>query len=224
MNSAPELGLVTSNSYPSGTGSYSYDGEFNVVVENLAYIKEVAIFAELGPTWKAVDAEYRQGLPGNRELWVAPASNGEGQFVVRYSVNGATYWDNNAGNNYKFPQAFDDFLALTGRNYRVIMANAGLSGGTMKVVIGVHNLAYLKTVGVVYSTDNWQTVHTAYATYARTMSSGLEIWNADANVGSASEVILAVFYRVSGNEYWDNNFTRNYKVTPTKPQKWAEAP
>lgn len=40
----------------------------------------------------------------------------------------------------------------------------------------------------------------------------------------ATEVKFAVFYRVLGNEYWDNNFTRNYRVTPATRQKWGDAP
>jgi Carbohydrate/starch-binding module (family 21) len=216
-----EFGLAISNSHPSGTGSYSYEGSFNIVVQNLAYQKQVSIWAQVGASWTDIDARYVQSLPGNRELWSAPASNGEGEFVAKYTVNGATYWDNHGGMNYKFPQAFDEFAALAGNNYKVVLASAYLAGAMLNVTLGVQNLAYSKAVGIVFTTDNWATVQTAYGHYSSTMKSGLEVWHVTAHVGSATEVKLAVFYRVLGNEYWDNNFWRTYKVTLTSSQRWG---
>jgi hypothetical protein len=224
MNNPIELGLVQSNSFPTGTGSYSYKGEFYLVVQNLADSKQVSIWAEMGAIWKDINAAHIQSLTDNRELWMAPASNGEGQFVAKFSVNGATYWDNNAGKNYRFPQAFDAFVALTGIHYPVVMATAGMAGSKLNVTAGVQNLAYEKVVGIVYSTDNWATAQTAYGNYSSTMESGLEVWHIGAPVGSAAEVRFAVFYRVLGSDYWDNNFWRNYRVTLPTSAKWADAP
>jgi hypothetical protein len=36
--------------------------------------------------------------------------------------------------------------------------------------------------------------------------SGLEVWHVAAPMGSASEVKFAIFYQVSGSQYWYNNF------------------
>jgi hypothetical protein len=224
MNAPVEFALALSNSFPSGTGSYSYIGSFKIVVQNLAYEKQVSIRAQVGTGWQDIGANYVQSLPGNLELWSAPASNNEGEFVVRYAVSGTTYWDNNGWMNYKFPQAFDEFVALAGANYKVVLGEASLAAPTLHVDVGVQNLAYAKVVGIVFTTDNWATVQTAYGTYSSTMKSGLEVWQVAATVGSATEVKFAIFYRVAGSEYWDNNFWRNYRVTPSNPQRWGDAP
>jgi len=224
MNAPVEFALALSSSAPSGMGSYTYTGSFKVALQNLAYDKQVSIWAKVGAGWQDIQASFVQSLPGNLELWSAPASNSEGEFVARYAVNGTTYWDNNGGMNYNFPQAFDEFVALAGANYEVVLGNASLAASMLHVDIGVKNLAYAKVVGIVFTTDDWTTVQTAYSTYGSTMKSGLEVWHLQIPVGSATEVKFAVFYQVAGNEYWDNNFWRNYRVTPSNPQQWGDAP
>ncbi|GEM_PF-1655460 len=215
MANPASLRLVQSSSAPTGTGSYSYKGTFQIVVENLAYEKDVAIWAKVGSTWQAIPATYVESLPGNLELWTAPASNGEDRFAVRYTVSGATYWDNNAGWDYVFPKAYDEFNAITGRESPVVLGQASVSGGQLVALAAIQNLAYAKVVGIVYTVDDWQTVQVAYASYHWTMSSGLEVWRVQAMVGSSTDVQFALFYFVLGNEYWDNNFWRNYAVSPT---------
>ncbi len=224
MNAPVEFALAISNSFPTGTGSYSYNGSFKIVVQNLAYEKQVSIRAQKSAGWQDVSASYLQSLPRNLELWSAPASNDEGEFVAKYVVNGITYWDNNGGMNYKFPQAFDEFVALSGSNYKVVLGNASLAASTLNVSAAVQNLAYSKVVGIVFTTDNWATVKTAYGTYNFTMKSGLEVWKITAPVSVATEVKFAIFYQVAGSEYWDNNFSRNYRVTPSQGQQWGDAP
>ncbi len=71
MTAPVEFGLALSNSYPSGTGSYNYDGSFKIVVQNLAFNKQVSIWAQVGATWKDIYASHVQSLPGNLELWSA---------------------------------------------------------------------------------------------------------------------------------------------------------
>ena len=225
MNTPVEFALALSNSYPSGMGSYNYEGSFKVVVQNLAYQKQVSIWAQVGGSWKNIDAHYVQSLSGNLELWSAPASNNEGGFVVKYAILGTTYWDNNGWRNYKFPQVTDELSVLAGESYKVVLGNASLdNNSTLHVDVGVQNIAYHKVVGIVFTTDNWVTVQTAYGTYRSTMTSGLEVWEVLVAVGSATEVRFAVFYRVAGSEYWDNNFWRNYRVTPSRSQQWGDAP
>ena len=221
MTNPVEFGLAISSSHPSGTGSYTYEGKFEIVVENLAYEKDVGVLARVGSGWTNINAHYAGSLPDNRELWIAPATNSEDEFVARYSVDGTTYWDNNAGKNYPFPKAFDEFVALAGDHYKVVLGDAGLAGGTLKVNIGAQNLAYDKTLGIVFTTNNWATSHTEFAHYSYTMESGLEVWQANAAVGAASEVQFAIFYQVLGNEYWDNNFWRNYRVTASDHPQWG---
>lgn len=107
MNTPVEFGLAIINSHPSGTGSFVYEGSFKIVVQNLAFNKQVSIWAQVGAVWKDIFASFAHVLPGNVELWIVPASNNEGQFVAKYTVNGTTHWDNNNGTNYKFPRVVD---------------------------------------------------------------------------------------------------------------------
>ena len=97
------------------------------------------------------------------------------------------------------------------------MGSATLNSSNLRILAGVQNLDYVKVVGAVYTTDNWATVHTAYGHYYWSPSSGLEIWEIDIPVSSPSEAKFALFYQVLGNEYWDNNFWRDYTVTPATP-------
>ena len=117
MDTPVEIGLAISNSHPSGTGSFTYEGSFKIIVQNRAFNKQVSILAQVGAVWKTTPQASTHALPGNLELWIAPASNSEGQFVAKYKVNGTTYWDNNNGINYKFPQVFDDFAVLSGKQF-----------------------------------------------------------------------------------------------------------
>jgi hypothetical protein len=225
MNMPVEFGLALSSSSPSGTGSYNYNGSFDIVVQNLAFQKQVSIWTEKGPgTWKNVDAVFAHPLDGNRELWTAPADDSEGQFVAKYTVGGATYWDNNNWANYRFPQAFDEFAALAGRDFPIVLGSAGMGGSNFNVEVGVQDLDYAKVVGVVFTTDNWATAQTAYCAYVWTMKSGLQIWSVTVPIGGATEVKFALFYRVLGTEYWDNNFSRNYTITPATTAKWGGLP
>lgn len=217
MSEPVEFRLALSNSFPTGTGSFAYKGSFEIIVHNLAFEKRVAIHAHLGTSWSDIGATFVESLPENRELWRALATNAEDQFVAKYDVNGATHWDNNAGANYTFPKAFDDFVALSGIRYPVVLGSAGIGAGILHISVGIQNLAFAKVVGALYTTDNWATTKTAFGGFERTMPSGLEIWAVNAPVGAANPVKFALFYRVAGREFWDNNFWRNYTVSAETP-------
>jgi tetratricopeptide (TPR) repeat protein len=109
-------------------------------------------------------------------------------------------------------------------NCKVKLETATLAASTLHVEIGVQNLAYEKIVGIVFTTDNWCTAQTAYGTHSSVDTDDREVWKAAATVGSATEVKFAVFYRVAGTEHWDNNFGRNYRVTPSRSQRFGSAP
>jgi hypothetical protein len=223
MTAPVEFAIALSSSSPSGTGSYNYEGSFKIIVQNLAFQKQVSVWAQVNGVWQDIPATYVQTLPDDLELWNAPAHNNEGKFVAKYSVLGTTYWDNNGGIDYLFPRVLDDFAVLTGSNYKVVLGNARLASGTLHVDVGVQNIAYHKVVGIVFTTDNWATAQIAYGNYYNTMNSGLEVWQILASVGSATQVRFAVFYRVGESEYWDNNFWRNHRVTPSNPINWGDA-
>src|SRR5439155_24814038 len=105
-----------------------------------------------------------------------------------------TLSDSNAGVNYKFPKAFDDFVVLSGIHYKVVLGSASIAAGTLHINAGVQNLAFVKLVGVVFTTDNWATVHTPFGNFDHTMSSGLDVWTINAPLGAAAAMTLALFY------------------------------
>ena len=221
MTSSVQFGIARSLSYPTGTGSYGYDGSFKILVQNLAYEKQVSIWCRTGSIWKDIPARYVASLPGNLELWAAAATNSEDEFDAKYTVLGTTWWDNNLGRNYKFPKAYDEFSVLSGISYPVILGSASLSSPVLHVNVGVQNLAYDKTIGIVLTTDGWASWRIAYGEYSWTMPSGLEVWVIDEGVGTSTAVEFAVFGSMADSQYWDNNIWRNYRVTTGRSiQTW----
>jgi hypothetical protein len=211
-----ELRLVTSSSFPSGTGSYSYRGEYQIVVQNLAFQKDVAIHGRTGSGAPFMDraASFQESLPENRELWKLTTGEELLEFVAKCSVLGTTFWDDNAGANYTQPQVFDEFDALIGRVPQVVLGTAGFSDAThISVLAAVKNLAFVKQVGILFTLNNWATSGVAFGNFDHPLKSGNEVWKINAFVGGANHVDYAIFYRVNGKEFWDNNFWRNYTLT-----------
>jgi tetratricopeptide (TPR) repeat protein len=164
-----------------------------------------------------------------------PPSHSEKQKLVEFftellekeiSVDPDTAGDCDVGDRYCQFTIHDgkvilDFVS----NCKVVLGEATLAVPTLHVEIAVQNLAFDKVVGIVFTTDNWTTAQTACGTYSSSEMNGLiEVWKVEATVGSATEVKFAVFHRAAGSENWDNNFGRNYRVTPSRPQRFGSAP
>jgi len=211
-----ELRLVTSSSSPSGTGSFSYSGEYFMVVQNMAFEKQVAIFGRTpgSSTFADRGATFQESLPDGRELWRLTTGDEMIEFVAKYAVSGTTFFDNNGGTNYKQPQVFDEFDALLGRVPEVVHGTSGFSDLThITVTVAVKNLAFAKQVGIVFTTNNWASSGVASGIFSHMLKSGDEVWTVLAPVGTAKRVDFAIFYRVNGQEFWDNNFWRNYTLS-----------
>lgn len=216
MSNPVEVRLVTSNSFPSGTGSFGYRGEYQLVVQNLAFEKQVAIRGSRGGTspWTDHFASFQESLPDGRELWKVTTADELLEFAANYSVLGTTFWDNNAGANYGQPPVFDEFDAELGQTPSVAVAQFGFSDAThVRVLAAVKNLAFAKLVGLVYTTNGWASASVAPFNFDHSLKSTNEVWSVTATVGPALRVEFAVFYRVNGQEFWDNNFSRNYVLT-----------
>jgi hypothetical protein len=78
------------------------------------------------------------------------------------------------------------------------------------VTAALKNLAFAKQVGIVFTTNNWATSGVALGGFSPMLKSGNEVWTVSAAVGTAHRVDFAIFYRVNGQEFWDNNVWRNY--------------
>ena len=91
------------------------------------------------------------------------------------------------------------------------------AGGNLTIDVLVRNLAYVKQVAIVYTTDNWVTFHNvsggwkqSYPPFGLAHQVNAELWTVSASVGAGKHGQFAVFYDVNGSRFWDNNFGRNY--------------
>ncbi|KAI8075404.1 glucoamylase glam [Gilbertella persicaria] len=92
-------------------------------------------------------------------------------------------------------------------------------GSTLSGQIYVQNIAYEKTVTVVYSdgSDNWNNNgNTIAASYSSSISgSNYEYWTFSSSVPSIKQFYIK--YVVAGKTYYDNNGTKNYQVSASTP-------
>lgn len=241
---AGEVGLIDAVSRSSYYHGFSWeDGRFEAQVANLGYAKQVSAYIKkIDGTWVDFPLSYVRSAGSNKEVWAAdyhiqswaggtnnlPATGDIIEFAVKYQVNGQTYWDNNGAANYKLPHGAGSLL---GKDVNVALAsynpNATLGQATNLVgQITLRNIAPVKNVKVVYSTDNWATTQVAtagfspyfsqgYSTISNPNALGFEEWTFNLEVGYAAKVEYAISYTVNGQTYWDNNFGKNYVTTLT---------
>ncbi|QUI23948.1 hypothetical protein HZI73_17340 [Vallitalea pronyensis] len=98
----------------AGRSSNSIYG--SIILKDLGYDKVVKVryTTDGWQTFHETDAYYQPSSETGVEVWefntiknsYIPWSSG-GQYVIRYIVNGVTYWDNNFGDNYSFSPTQD---------------------------------------------------------------------------------------------------------------------
>ena len=198
-----------------------------IQVKNIAYHKQVTVHYAVGwdGEWQDLSASYFMPLFDDDEVWYfesegVPYSSrlsADFRFAVKYEVGGREYWDNNHGKDYMIstgPRPLYPTDLVLGSS-PLALARCGYHGwnGNFSGDIVLKNLAYDKTVEIIYTTDRWQTWASGYATYFHPKSEDTELWSFTLPVGGYSyypEIEFAIRYRVDGQEYWDNNFYRNY--------------
>lgn len=237
---AGEVKLLKVNSIFSSYRGPWLRGSFEAIVANLAYAKQVHIhYKKTDGTWGDYALAYNRPASAGKEVWSANFTNTSGgidlpgvgepiEFAVKYTVNGATHWDNNGGANYRIRQ--DGGTILVGSNvYNAILSPTLANTTTVYGYVTVKNIAPTKSVQIVYSLDNWATTRTVPATFSSSFWSGayssapnpntygFEEWNYAIPVGTtATQLQYAIQYTVNGVTYWDNNFGRNYTTTITR--------
>src|SRR5262249_25200902 len=203
-------------------GLAQYQRTFDIRVQNIAYAKQVFVHhLKTDGTWTDLPASYVRPLDAGYELWQATFSQIGGglgdQLVVGSTVNGTTAWDNNHGANYVL---HDQDGTLLGPGLHVDAFSAFVettgAGHSLHVDIDVRNLAYQKTVEVVYTTDSWQTTTTVharfvssyrygYATVVSPNALGVERWVVTTPVPTTASLRFYVQYTVNGQTYYANN-------------------
>lgn len=224
--------------YTSHYGIPAVSRTFLIKVKNIDYNKKVYIHhSKLDNTWVDIPGSYKGQAEDGYEIWEVNINwnayaysdyNYGDQFVVKFEANGNTYWDNNYNNNYSLEKGAgillgNDVNVLKNGIYKYDSyenGNTNFYGS-----IDVKNIAYDKTVTVVYSTDNWNTTRTVNASYSSYYvvpygatiyspnAQGVERWSFSIDFGyHADSIQFAVAYDVDGTTYWDNNYGRNYTL------------
>jgi hypothetical protein len=221
----PALSLLNAEagSAPSGTGSFNYFTNFRVLVENLAFIKLVGIWGrdQISGNWSFFSCSYDHAVPNNKEIWQSHVPEIQiDQFDVVYQVSGNTFWDNNAGFNYRLdtaaPHTDGIGTAIVGPNVLTVASSIDPSGN-LSVQVMVKNLAFAKQIAIVYTVDNWATFHNVFGSFQQLFPPPTiphqiqsELWSVSASLSPGASGQFAVFYIVNGTTYWDNNFGLNY--------------
>lgn len=98
---------------------------------------------------------------------------------------------------------------------KVCLENVVFCGFAMTGTVKVKNISFAKEVTARYTADGWKTYRDVWADYVPKSSDGetdrfqfrISIPQ-DLDVGAKLE--FAIRYSTAGEEYWDNNFHRNY--------------
>ncbi|MBW1294728.1 carbohydrate-binding protein [Aquimarina litoralis] len=208
----------------------NYQRKFKVKVKNLAYQKEVAIHhATNDGDWVDIPLTYDQSIGNDEEIWVGEVTPDyemySTDFVVKYTVDGQTYWDNNNGKNYSMLVNMGGFLAP---DVHVEVNDSFTRSAGTSFAINVNarrNYGANVTVEVVYTTDNWVTKNTVPMSYQRYFRVGyahyimspnqfdVDVYDTLIRVHDEVQSIeFAIVYKVNGEEYWDNNYGNNYTL------------
>jgi len=215
----------------SGGGFEVTFAPISVKVQNLTFAKDVAIrYTPDNLTWKDHPLSWTAPTFGDYDLFEGTVNEEVEQFVIRYSVNGQTFWDNNNGQNYDFRSD----LAFVGGNvvlYKATSRQGTQAGGGFTVTtswlegeILVDNFGFSKNVGIVITVDGGVSRTTVQGNLAQSTADGKfsgsgRVWTfktPELNLNPASDKFLfAVFHHdlASGKEFWDNNFGQNYQIS-----------
>lgn len=176
--------------------------------------------------WKEVTAKYERKAADGSSVWSFKTEDAfpsfhyydfNCRFAIKYEAGGKTYWDNNGGKDYFIRQTNvpvkENVPFVLGKSALFLeYSNRYYHGSTLDGGIILKNLGYNKMVKIVYTTDDWQTVKEAYASYAESFPNGLERWTFNlTKLPSAGSIKFSIAYTVNGTTYWDNNFGSDYK-------------
>ncbi|KAI8876876.1 carbohydrate-binding module family 21 protein [Backusella circina FSU 941] len=115
-----------------------------------------------------------------------------------------------------WPNRLADILNKKDRIIRVEKTNFRLNDDTLVGKVMVRNLDYQKTVMIRYTFDFWETIENVQAIYRESTNKkvydvfGFTIDHVPDKPNAV--VYFAVYYKVGGQEYWDNNDGKNYEI------------
>lgn len=195
-----------------GTSNITLKGQ--IEVQNIAYQKQVEVYSVNGI--KLATAYYVGTASSGYENWefATTVTNATGAtFYIKYTVNNQTYYDNNGGLNFSISTD-----TLSGVNSLVLAKSVLIteasknSSSSIYGTVTLKDYSSLKTVTVVYTTDNWVTSHSVSASFS-TPNYAYEKWTFQLTGLSAGQNIkFYVDYTANGVHYYDNNLNRDYTI------------
>lgn len=217
---ADEVRLLEARSLACGGASSCVPFlDATIEVKNIAYVKQVGIhYRAADGSWQRHPAQYKAPTRTGFESWTLNMSSVPSSYAIYYTVNGVTYWDNNNGRNYAHSQTQYD--AQLGPGVYLGDAEGAWNGtatsGLISGDILVRNMGAAKTVKAVYTDNAWTTTREGWASYKKTLPSGVELWTwqlATVPNVEPAKVQLAWYLNWGSGGAWDNNFGRNYGLT-----------
>jgi hypothetical protein len=189
----------------------------------------------MGENWQDLEAQYYGETSPGKEKWsfslsafTVPYSQRTSvqavnmEFAIRYEVDGETFWDNNTGLNYhvssygQYPQYA---LGDLGRTPVLLVRRKAVLNGwpayanSFFLTALVKNYDSNKSVTMVGTFDNWETVTTPSLSFSRSLYDGVEEWVYYGLIGKdVTYIQLALVMEANGIEYWDNNRGLNYNL------------
>jgi hypothetical protein len=204
----------------------------SVKVANIAFQKDVALhYQKSDNSWVERSLVFQANF-GDYDLFEANFNDlVTTQFVIRYSIDGQTFWDNNNSADYRVnsgrPNVIGSNVVL---NKSVARRGTQAGGGFvfqtswLEGEIFVNNLSFNKLVGVRVTANGWTTSNDTNANFAGVISvatglSEVEVWKFKTPEFNLDETTpdfrFAVFYNnlTTGELFWDNNFGQDYKLS-----------
>lgn len=207
---------------------------FTAKVKNIAFAKDVAVrYAQADGTWVERPLSWQTTFTGYDLFARSDNTFVTTEFVIRYTVSGQTFWDNNGGTNHHVDSGRPNTV---GGNVILNKATArrGTQGGggfvfTTSWVEGeifVKNISFHKRVGIRLSSNEWVSFQDTDASFNGNVSvavglSQVENWKfktPELNLDQSNPNLrFAVFYNnlQTGEWFWDNNFGQDYTLSKT---------
>jgi hypothetical protein len=201
-------------------------------VQNLAFAKDVALhYTQPDGTWVERALTWQKNFGAYDIFGRSDNAFVTTQFVIRYTVNGQTFWDNNDGGNYHIDELRPNTVGGNVMLNKATARRGSQAGGgfvfTTSWVEGeifVKNLSFNKRVGIRLSTNGWATFQDTDASFNGNVAvaeglSQVEIWKfktPELNLDEGRpDFKFAVFYNNldTGEFFWDNNFAQDYTLS-----------
>ncbi len=143
-------------------------------VKNIAFAKDVAIhYAQADGTWSERTLSWQKNFTGYDLFSRTDNTFSTTEFVIRYTVSGQTFWDNNGGANYHVDSARPNTVGGIVILNKAIARRGSQAGGgfvfTTSWVEGeifVKNLSFQKHVGIRLSSNGGASFHDTNASFS----------------------------------------------------------